>query len=66
MRVILVPVADRPECASALKVSFELGKRLGASVSGCHMRLHRYSEVPRRYSEVPMTNAFAPVLIVHA
>lgn len=59
MRVILVPVADRPEYASALKVSFELGKRLGASVSGCHMR-------PHRYSEVPMTNAFAPVLILHA
>lgn len=52
MRVILVPVADRPECASALKTAFDLGKRLGASVSGCHMR-------PHRYSEVSMTTAFA-------
>lgn len=51
MRVILVPVADRPECARALNVAFDIGKRLGASVSGCHMR-------PHRYSEVSLSNAF--------
>ena len=45
MRVILVPVADRPECAKALNTAFELGNRLGASVYGCHIRPHRYSEV---------------------
>jgi len=45
MRVILVPVADRPECARALQTAFDLGNRLGASVSGCHIRPHRYSEV---------------------
>ena len=45
MRVILVPVADRPECARALHTAFDLGSRLGASVSGCHMRPHRYSSV---------------------
>jgi nucleotide-binding universal stress UspA family protein len=45
MRVILVPVADRPECARALNAAFDIGTRLGASVSGCHMRPHRYSEV---------------------
>lgn len=44
MRVILVPVADRPECARALAAAFQLGERLGASVSGCHMRPHRYSD----------------------
>ncbi|MDJ0698922.1 MAG: universal stress protein [Woeseiaceae bacterium] len=43
MRVILVPVADRPECAKALQTAFDLGKRLGASVSGCHIRPHRES-----------------------
>ncbi|MDH3339009.1 MAG: universal stress protein [Gammaproteobacteria bacterium] len=43
MRVILVPVADRPECAIALQTAFNLGERLGASVSGCHVRPHRYS-----------------------
>lgn len=44
MSVILVPVADRPECARALQTAFNLGQRLGASVSGCHMRPHRYSK----------------------
>ena len=44
MRVILVPVADRPECARALHTAFDLGKKLDASVSGCHIRPHRYSE----------------------
>ena len=45
MRVILVPVADRPECARALNTAFDLGARLGASVSGCHIRPHRHSDV---------------------
>ncbi len=43
MRVITVPVADRPECAVALQVAFRLGKRLGASISGCHIRPHQNS-----------------------
>ena len=45
MRDILVPVADRPECARALQTAFDLGKKLGASVTGCHIRPHRYSKV---------------------
>ena len=45
MRIILVPVADRPECANALRAAFALGKRVGASVSGCHIRPHRHPEV---------------------
>ena len=45
MRVILVPVADRPECARALNTAFELGKKLNASVSGCHIRPHKGSDV---------------------
>ena len=45
MRVILVPVADRPECAKALSTAFELGHRLGASISGCHIRPHRRSNL---------------------
>lgn len=52
MRVILVPVADRPECARALQTAFDLGKRLEASVSGCHIR-------PHRSSEVSLSSAFA-------
>lgn len=38
MRVILVPVADRPECAVALNRSFALARDLDASVIGCHIR----------------------------
>lgn len=45
MRVIFVPVADRPECAKALRTAFDLGKHLGASITGCHIRPHRQSEV---------------------
>ncbi len=45
MRIILVPVADRPECARALKVAFSLGKRLGANVAGCHIRAHARASV---------------------
>lgn len=45
MRVILVPVADRPECARALQAAFDLGERVGASISGIHMRPHRRSDV---------------------
>ena len=45
MRVILVPVADRPECTNALHIAFELAQQLGASLSGCHIRAHRQSNV---------------------
>ena len=45
MRVILVPVADRPECAKALNTAFNLGKQVGASVSGCHIRPHKNSNL---------------------
>ena len=44
MRSILVPVADRPECARALSTAFNIARRIDASVSGCHMRPHRYSD----------------------
>lgn len=45
MRVIFVPVADRPECAAALTKAFSLGQTLGASVIGCHLRPHSYAPV---------------------
>lgn len=41
MRSIAIPVADREECAAALDVAFELGRRLGADVVGYHMRPNR-------------------------
>lgn len=45
MRVITVPVADRPECATALASALQLAKKLGANVMGCHVRPHRNSTV---------------------
>jgi len=45
MRVILVPVADRPECARALKAAFRVAGSFAADVIGCHIRAHRDSAV---------------------
>lgn len=45
MKVILVPVADRPECRIALDHAFRLADDLAANVLGCHLRPHR-SEAP--------------------
>ncbi|MDJ0760147.1 MAG: universal stress protein [Woeseiaceae bacterium] len=45
MRLIMTPVADRPESARALKTAFDLGHRVGATVKGCHIRPHRSSSV---------------------
>ena len=45
MKIIFVPVADRPECARALRAAFDLARKLEASVIGCHMRPHRHSEI---------------------
>ena len=45
MRVIMVPIADRPECATALASALQLAKKLGANVVGCHVRPHRNSTV---------------------
>jgi len=45
MKVILVPVADRPECLFALQAAFGLAQSLSANVEGCHVRPHR-AELP--------------------
>jgi len=42
MKVLLVPVADRPECVFALQTAFRLAESLAASVQGCHVRPHRH------------------------
>ena len=44
MRVILVPIADRPECAAALAASLELASKMGSDIVGCHIRPHSYSK----------------------
>lgn len=45
MKLIFVPVSNRPECTVALNEAFSLGKHLGASVKGCHIRTHTTSSV---------------------
>ena len=41
MKVIMVPVADRPECKVALDQAFRLASRLSANIVGYHLRPHR-------------------------
>jgi len=41
MKVIMVPVADRPECRIALESAFRLAKELSANIVGYHLRPHR-------------------------
>lgn len=53
MKVILVPVADRPECLVALNAAFDIAGKLDANVIGCHVRAHR-SETPDGSSRRPL------------
>lgn len=41
MKIIMTPVSNRPESATALKVSVDLANRLQANIVGCHLRPHR-------------------------
>jgi nucleotide-binding universal stress UspA family protein len=41
MKVIMVPVADRPECRVALESAFHLATELSANIVGYHLRPHR-------------------------
>lgn len=45
MKVILVPIAERPECSIALTVAFKLAEAHEACVVGCHIRPHRESGI---------------------
>ena len=38
MKVICIPVVNRPECAVALSTAFDIGQQLGATVMGYHLR----------------------------
>lgn len=68
MRVFFVPVADRPECVTALKATFKLGHAMGASVIGCHIRPHLHSPITLPSAEsqgVESAGAAAKVLFTH-
>jgi len=65
MRVILVPVADRPECLYALDAAFRLAAAHEANVVGCHVRPHRSDKAKfnpaaasRLFRRVAETNRF--------
>lgn len=45
MKVIMVPVADRPECRIALQTAFGLAADVSSNIVGYHLRPHR--EEPR-------------------
>lgn len=53
MRVVLVPVADRPESKVSLDAAFALAGHLGGNVVGCHVRPHRNDEMPRHGYLIP-------------
>jgi nucleotide-binding universal stress UspA family protein len=44
VRLIIVPVADRPECRVALDAAFKLAAAVGADVAGYHVRPERIDE----------------------
>ena len=45
MKVVCVPVVDRPECAVALNTAFKLSQTMDAAVMGYHLRDHGASAV---------------------
>lgn len=53
MRVIQVPVADRPECVTALGMAFAIAGRTGADVKGIFIRAHRGMAI-----KVPVTSGW--------
>lgn len=55
MKVILIPVADRPECRIALDEAFRLAGYLSANIVGYHLRPHREENVESHWPR--MTNS---------
>jgi nucleotide-binding universal stress UspA family protein len=46
MKLIMLPVADQPECKLALDAAFLLARQFSGSVMGCHLRPHRSERPP--------------------
>ena len=51
MRTLMIPVADRPECATALRCAFEVAQRLDMDVLGYHLRPHHFEGRPPTAAE---------------
>jgi len=54
MKVIMVPVSNRPESKTALQVSFDLAARLNANIVACHMRPHRSIDKDYKPTGLPL------------
>lgn len=48
MKLIMAPVANRPECKIALDQAFRLADELASNIIGCHLRPHRLEALPAR------------------
>jgi nucleotide-binding universal stress UspA family protein len=59
MKVIMVPVADRPECRIALEAAFSLAAGLSSNVVGYHLRPHREERLSNHSAHLAMTMAGA-------
>ena len=62
MRTVLIPVADRPECAVALSVAFDLADRLSLDVLGYHLRPHKIEKSHGGKKGVDMASTAAHAL----
>ena len=58
MSVIVVPVANRPECVHALKVAFDLSGSVGGQVVGYHLHPHKYDSKKIKTPRGPAKEAF--------
>jgi nucleotide-binding universal stress UspA family protein len=54
MRVILVPMSDRPESKAVLKVTTEIANSLQANIIGCHLRPHRDQSAGYKSTSLPL------------
>ncbi|MGI9291563.1 MAG: universal stress protein [Gammaproteobacteria bacterium] len=54
MRVILVPMSDRPESKTALKVAAGIADSLDANLIGCHLRPHRDLSTDYKSTSLPL------------
>ena len=54
MKVILVPVSNRPESKTALQVSVDLAARLEANIVACHLRPHRALDKDYKPAGLPL------------
>lgn len=60
MKVIMIPVANRPESVTALKVASDLAVRLDGNIMGCHLRPHRDEDKGYKPRGLPLFGSANP------